>query len=166
MRRDSYGDNTFFIHATCLPYIIHHMASITQQRQCARSSGTNVLVLEQIRDNFLSPSQPLWNGRQRKCRYRTSSKLKLCCGNQPCHERDHSSWWDHSLRWGISLVSLTKTRVIISTPLSFADIRFTACCSVLQSVVVCCSVLQCVVVCCSVLQCVAVCCSVLQCVAV
>ena len=29
---------------------------------------------------------------------------KLCSRNQPCHERDHSSWWDRSLRQGISLL--------------------------------------------------------------
>ena len=27
-----------------------------------------------------------------------TSFLKLCSRNQPCHERDHSSWWDRSPR--------------------------------------------------------------------
>jgi len=28
---------------------------------------------------------------------------KLCSRNEPCHERDQSSWWDFGLRCGISL---------------------------------------------------------------
>jgi len=38
--------------------------------------GTNVLVLNKQRDNFLSPSQPLKKDVNKKFRHRTSSKLE------------------------------------------------------------------------------------------
>jgi len=61
-------------------------------------------------------------------------------------------------------ISLMNSRVVINAPLSFAAIRFSVCCSVLQFVAVCCRVLWCVAVYSSVLKCVAVYCSVLECV--
>ena len=36
----------------------HHVANKTQERQCARSCGTNVLALEQTRDKFTSLDPP------------------------------------------------------------------------------------------------------------
>ena len=39
----------------------HHMMGKTQPRLCERSFGTNVLVLGQQRDNFLSLSKKFWS---------------------------------------------------------------------------------------------------------
>ena len=87
-----------------------------------------MLVLGKQRDNLMSPSNLL---KQEKYRYRTSSELensvleinhvtnvttvlnettasfrtrKLCSRNQPCHERDHISKRDRSLRLDFSLI--------------------------------------------------------------
>ena len=43
----------------------HHVANKTQERHCAGSSGTNVLVLEQTRDKFTSALDRHSNARER-----------------------------------------------------------------------------------------------------
>ena len=66
------------------------MASKTQQRHCARLFAIN----------------PHWSKRNT---FWINGFIKhllnyLYCRNQPCHQRDHSHYWDKSrLRWGVSL---------------------------------------------------------------
>jgi len=69
----------------------HNVASKKQERHCARSSGTSLLVLEQTRDKFfdrrllaiITTNSPLsWSSFKytrmslNECRYRTPSKLE------------------------------------------------------------------------------------------
>jgi len=89
----------------------HRMMGKTQWRHRERSFGTNVPVLDKQRDNFPLLSEPLKTDVNKNVVIERFLNWKLCSRTRSCHERDHFSQRDRSLRMGFSLSPMYNSTV-------------------------------------------------------